>query len=81
MDKDGEPVAVKTILGWLIIGGTKFNKLNMNCNVINSNEIDVLTENIKHFWPFDSNGIIPKSQLLTHNGNRAFHYEKYRNFT
>ena len=69
--KDDEPVAVKTALGWLIVGGTKFNKLNMNCNVINSNDIDVLNENIKRFWSIDSYGIIPKLQLLTPDENRA----------
>ena len=43
----------------------------MNCNTINSNDIDVLNENIKRFWSIDSYGINPKSQLLTHDKNRA----------
>ena len=66
-----EPVAIKTALGWLTVGGTKLNKLNMNCNVINSNDIDVLNKSIKRFWSIDSYGIIPKLQLLTLNENRA----------
>ena len=51
--------------------GTKLNELNMNCSVINSNDIDVLNENIKRFWSIDSYGIIPKLQLLTPGKNRA----------
>ena len=69
--KDGERVSLKIALGWLIVGGTKLNKLNMNCNVIKSNDIDVLNENTKRFWSIDSYGIIPKSQLLTPGENRA----------
>ena len=69
--QDGEPVAVKTSLWWLIVGVTKFNKLNMNCSFVNSNDKDVLNENIKKFWSIDSYRIIPKSQLLTPNKNRA----------
>ena len=69
--KDGEPVAVKTALGWLIVGGTKLNKLNTNCNVINSNDVDVRNENMKRFWSIDSYGINPKLQLLTPGENRA----------
>ena len=52
--KDGELVTVKTALGCLIVGGTKFNMLSMNCNVIKSNNIDVLKKNIKKFWLIDS---------------------------
>ena len=55
----------------MIVGGTKVNKLNINCNVININDIDVLNKNIKRFWSIDSYGINPKSQLLTHDENRA----------
>ena len=69
--KDSEPVAIETALSWLIVGGTKLNKLNMNCSVINSNDIDVLNENIRRFWSIDSYGIIPKLQLLTPGENRA----------
>ena len=43
----------------------------MNCNIINSNDIDALNENIKRFWSFGWYGIIPKSQLLTPDENRA----------
>ena len=43
----------------------------MNCNVINSNDVDVLNKSIKRFWSIDSYGIIPKLQLLTLNENRA----------
>ena len=43
----------------------------MNCNVINSDDIDVLNENIKTFWSIDSYGTNPKSQLLTPDENRA----------
>ena len=70
--KDGEPVVVKTALEWLIVGGTKYNKLNMNCSVTNSNDIDVLNENITKFWSIDPYGIIPKSQLFIPDENRAF---------
>ena len=69
--KDGEPVADKIALGCLIGGGTKFAKLDMNHNVISSNDIDVLNKNIKRFWSIDSYEIIHKSQLLTLNENRA----------
>ena len=55
----------------MIAGGTKVNKLNINCNVININDIDVLNKNIKRFWSINSYGINPKSQLLTHDENRA----------
>ena len=55
----------------MIVGGTKVNKLNINCNVININDIDVLNKNIKRFWSIDSYGINTKSQLLTHDENRA----------
>ena len=55
----------------MIVGGTKVNKLNINCNVININDIDVLNKNIKRFWSINSYGINPKSQLLTHDENRA----------
>ena len=43
----------------------------MNCSFVNSNDKYVLNENIKKFWSIDSNRIIPKSQLLTPNKNRA----------
>ena len=69
--KDGEPVPVKTALGWLIVGVTKSNKLNMNYNVSKSNDINVLNENIKRFWWIDSYRINPKSQLLTPDENRG----------
>ena len=52
--KDGQLVTVKTALGCLIVGGTKLTMLSTNCNVINSNNIDVLKKNIKKFWSIDS---------------------------
>ena len=43
----------------------------MNCNVTNSNDKDVLNENMKNFWLINLYGIIPKLQLFTTNENRA----------
>ena len=55
----------------MIVGGIKLNELNTSGNVINSNGIDVLKENVKKFWLIDSYGINPKSQLLTSDEKRA----------
>ena len=55
----------------MIVGSTEFNKLNTNYNFINSNDIDVLNESIKKFWPIDSSRIIRKSQLLSPKENRT----------
>ena len=62
--KEGDPIAVKTTLGWTLLGGIKDNQ-SLNCNIISSNEIDDLNENVKKFWTIDSYGTIPKSQILT----------------
>ena len=43
----------------------------MNYYVINSKDIDALNENLKKFWSIDSYWIIPKSQLLTPDENKA----------
>lgn len=52
----GDPVAVKTKLGWMLMGG-KRKENNINCNHLSKNSI---SENLERFWEIDTYGTLPK---------------------
>ena len=56
---NGEPTAVKTILGWVLMGGNKSVKQNGSCNFI-SNSLTNIDEKIQTFWKLESYGTLPK---------------------
>ena len=75
--KEGEPIAIKTALGWTLVGGNnnitcnslKIYNNNIHCNLnINTND---LNRNIEKFWEIESYGTLPKSALLTPNEQKA----------
>ena len=53
------PVAVKTTLGWVLIGGKRYNSVNTNIvstNKLNKNYDDDLNKQAEKFWSVESYG-------------------------
>ena len=57
-------MAVKTELGWELMGGRKHNKKEGSCN----NSISTIDQNVQNFWRLESYGTLPKlsSELCYH---------------
>ena len=65
--KDTEPYALKTKLGWVLLGGKK-NKKKINSNFINA------SFDLEKFWEIDSYGTLPKHdvKLMTKDEKLAY---------
>ena len=57
--QNGEPIAVKTALGWVLMGGKKSVGEKGLCNFI-SNSLTNIDEKIQNFWKLNSYGTLPK---------------------
>ena len=64
--RDGEPMAVKTKLGWMLMGGSKCNKWEDSCNFLCNNSSSTIVQNVQNFCTLDIYGTLPKlsSELL-----------------
>ena len=61
----GDPIAVKSVLGWMLVGGSKVMTNNsISCNSLLNTTLKSLNENLKQIWQIDSHGTVPKSELL-----------------
>ena len=56
--KPGDPVAVKTKLGWMLIGGKPQLVNRSQCNYLSK---DNISQNLEKFWQIDTYGTFPKS--------------------
>ena len=70
--QNGEPTAVKTTLGWVLMGGSKSEGQKGSCNFV-SNSLTNIDERIQNFWKLDSYGTLPKMspELLPPNEKRT----------
>ena len=62
--KPNEPIAIKTIFGWVLMGG-KSEKYH-NCvtsNKLNLQNLDTLSESVERFWELETFGTRPKADL------------------
>ena len=51
----GDPIAVKTALGWVLVGGSKpIIKNSISCNSLLNTTLESLNQNVKQFWQIDS---------------------------
>ena len=47
----GDPTALKTVLGWMLVGGDKVITNNsISCNSLLNTTLESLNENVKQFW-------------------------------
>ena len=53
------PTAVKTTLGWILVGGNKSAREKGSCNAI-SNSLTNIDKKIQNFWKLDSYGTLPE---------------------
>ena len=61
----GDPIAVKTVLGWMLVGGSKLiTKNSISCNSLLNTTLESLNQNVKQFWQIDSYGTVPESELI-----------------
>ena len=68
----GDPIAVKTVLGWMLVGGSKLiTKNSISCNSLLNTTLESLNQNVKQFWQIDSYGTVPESQLISSNEKRS----------
>ena len=51
--QNGKPKAVKTTLGWVLMGGSKSKDQKGSCNFI-SNSLNNIDERTQNFWKLDS---------------------------
>ena len=56
---NGEPTAIKTTLGWVLMGGNKNVREKGSCN-FTSNSLTNPDEKIQNFWKLESYGTLPK---------------------
>ena len=70
--QNGEPTAVKTTLGWVLIGGSKSEGQKGSCNFV-SNSLTNIDERIQNFGKLHSYGALPKMspELLPPNEKRT----------
>ena len=63
---DGEPMAVKTKSGWMLMEGSKPIKREGWCNFLCDNSSSTTDQNVKNFWSLESYETLPKlsSELL-----------------
>ena len=64
----GDPIAVKTVLGWMLVGGSKvIIKNSISCSYLLNTKLESLNKNVKKFWQIDSYGSVYVSQLISPN--------------
>ena len=70
--QNGEPTAVKTTLGWVLMRSSKSEEQKGSCYFI-SNSLTNIDERIQSFWKLDSYGTLPKMppELLPPNKKRS----------
>ena len=56
-EKPGDPVAVKTKLGWMLMGGKRQLGNRSQCNYLSE---DNISESLERFWQIDTYGTLPK---------------------
>ena len=62
--KPNEPIAIKTILGWVLMGGKLENYHNcVASNKLNLQNLDTLLESEERFWELETFGTCPKAYL------------------
>ena len=62
--KPNEPIAIKTILGWVLIGGKSEKYQNrVTSNKLNLQNLDSLSKCIERFWELETCGTRPKADL------------------
>ena len=61
--RDGEPMAVKTKLGWVLMRGSKHNKRKGSSSFLFNNSISTIDQNVRNFWKLESSGTLPKLSL------------------
>ena len=64
----GDPIAVKTALGWMLVGRSKvITKNSISCISLLNTTLESLNENVKQFWQIDCYETEPESQLISLN--------------
>ena len=70
--KQNDPVAIKTKLGWVLMGGKSITNKSLT-NYINS-DLELLSQNVEQFWAIESYGTTKNDvSLLPKNEQRAIH--------
>ena len=66
-EKHWEPYAIKTYLGWVLMGGNKRLNTSVNCNLTQ-------TFNVERFWEIENYGTVPKQDdcIMTKDEKRIF---------
>ena len=68
----GDSIPVKTVLGWMLVGGGKLiTKNSISCNSLLNTTPESLNQNVKQFWSIDSYGTVPESHLISSNDKRS----------
>ena len=52
--RDGESMAVKMKLVWVLMGGRKRNKREGSCNFLCRNYSSAIVQNVQNFWKLDT---------------------------
>ena len=64
----GDPTAVKTVLGWVLVRGRKLiTKNSISCNSLLNTTLYSLNQIVKQIWQIDSYGTVPESHLISPN--------------
>ena len=62
--KPNEPIAIKTILGWVLMGGKLENYHDyVTSNKLNLQSLDTVLESEERFWELETFGTCPKADL------------------
>ena len=79
--RDGEPMAIKTKLGWVLMEGKKQNKREGSCHFLCNNSISTFDQNVQNFWKLESYGTLLKlsSELLQPDEKRSL--KKYQRWS
>ena len=71
--RNGEPMAAKAKLSWMLMGGSKPNKREGSSNFLCKNSITTINQNFQNFWKLESYRTLPKlsSELLSSDEKRS----------
>ena len=59
-----DPIAVKTVFGWMLVGGSKaISNNSISCNSLLNTTLESINENVKQFWQIGSYGTYPNPSL------------------